>query len=370
MNTPRPVSRCGALLSVGVRGAAAGDPELEADLEVCAAAGVGSVVLFDVDVPRYRAALAAGAPDDEARAAAERNVRSPSQVEALCRYLRSRLGAELVILVDQEGGNVARLRPERGFADCLPSAADFARRPSAEQFDLARRQARTLASVGIDGNLAPVVDLGRRPAGPLAAKGRTFAGDPEAVTRCARIVVEGHRAEGVATCLKHFPGLGSADLDSHVARPRLGPDYDPDLELAPYRAFVTSTSGPDMIMAAHVIWPALDPDRPASASSAALTGILRDQWGFRGVVATDSLDMGGAGAEGSVPAAVASLVAGADLLMDAVNLGGPAEGVPHPALKLAEALTDAVESGALEGGWAEVDRRAHRVRELRRTTGR
>lgn len=367
MSPSNSVQRCGALLSVGVRGAVAGDARLEEDLDVCASAGVGSVVLFDVDVPRYRAALEAGADDDEARRSAERNVRSPEQLRALCRHLRERLGEHLVVLVDQEGGAVARLRPERGFADCLPSARAFAAKSSETRFELARRQAALLARLGIDGNLAPVVDLAVRPNGPLAAKGRTFAAGPDLVIEAARDVIEAHASEGVATCLKHFPGLGSADLDSHLARPVLGPEYAPELELAPYRALISGDHPPEMIMAAHVVWPALDPARPASASKAALTDLLRREWGYRGVIATDSLDMGGAGAGGSVPAAVASLVAGADLLMDAVNLDGPADGLAHPALELAAALADAVESGACEGGWPEVDRRAARVRGLRRS---
>lgn len=365
MSSSDPAVRAGALLSVGVRGAVPGDPRLESDLDVCAAVGVGSVVLFDVDVPRYRALLAQGAAPDDARRLATRNVESPDQVAALCAHLRARLGDGLVILVDQEGGAVARLRPERGFGATLPSAAAFARLSPAERVAASRRQARELAELGFDGNLAPVVDLAVRADGPLARKERTFDADPRVVAACARDLVAGHRAEGLVTCLKHFPGLGSPELDTHLARPVLGDAYDPDRELHPYRALLADPEPPEMVMASHAVWAAVDPDRPSSASPAVLGGVLRGELGFRGVIATDSLDMGGAG-EGSVPAAVDALVAGADLLMDAVNLDGPPEGVDHPARALAEALVEAVESGALEGGWPEVDRRAARVRGLRR----
>jgi beta-N-acetylhexosaminidase len=344
-----------------------GDPQLETDLDVCAGAGVGSVVLFDVDVPRFRALVDAGMDSDDARWAAARNVRSPGQVEALCGYLRERLGPELVILVDQEGGRVSRLRAERGFRHTLPSAAEFARLGASERRDAARRQARELADLGIDGNLAPVVDLGLRPEGPLSSKGRTFSPDPDVVIACARDVLTAHRAEGLATCLKHFPGLGSADLDTHQARPVLGAAFDPDVELAPYRVLLGDPAPPDMVMAAHAVWAAVDPERTASTSPVVLGSILRGDLGFEGVIATDSLDMAGAGAGGSVPAAVDALIAGADLLMDAVNLGGPAEGLPHPARALAEALAEVVAAGALAGGWDEIDRRAARVRGLRRT---
>lgn len=365
MTSSDPVVRAGALLSVGFRGAVPGDPRLEADLDVCAAAGVGSVVLFDVDVPRYRALLTEGRAPDEARWDATRNVHSPDQVRTLCDYLRQRLGDDLVILVDQEGGTVARLRAERGFRAPLPSATDFARLGPAERIAAARRQARELADLGFDGNLAPVVDLARRPDGPLAARGRTFGTDPDTVVACARDVIAGHRAEGLATCLKHFPGLGSARLDSHHARPVLGDAFDPELELAPYRALLDDAAPPEMVMASHAVWATVDAERPASASAAVLNGVLRGALGFEGVVATDSLDMAGAGA-GSVEAAVDALLAGADLLMDAVNLGGPEEGVDHPARALAEALAEAVASGRLDGGWDEIDRRTARIRGLRR----
>jgi beta-N-acetylhexosaminidase len=368
MSTNDPLARCGALLSVGVRGTAAGDARLEADLDLCAAVGVGSVVLFDIDVPRFRAAKAEGAEDREARLAAERNVQSPQQLRALCAHLRHRLGDHLLILIDQEGGAVARLRPERGFEACLPSAAIFATWTPWQRREAARRQAREIAGLGIDGNLAPVVDLGVRPDGPLVLKGRTFGAHAEAVVECARDVIRAHHEEGVVTCLKHFPGLGSATLDTHLALPVLGEEFDAHSELAPYRALLGGVDAPAMVMAAHAVWTDIDAARPASASYAVLTGVLRGELGFTGVIATDSLDMAGAAPDGGGPvrAAVASMCAGADLLMDAVNLGGPPEGRLHPAGQLAAALAEAVESGAVEGGFEEVDRRAARVRSLRR----
>lgn len=350
---------------MGVRGAVPGDARLEADLDLCASVGVGSIVLFDVDMPRYRALRAVGMGPDDARRAAVRNVESPDQLHTLCAHLRERLGDGVVILVDQEGGQVARLRPERGFAATLPSATAFAALADGARQEAARAQAVELVALGIDGNLAPVVDLGSRPEGPLAAKERTFSADPVAVTDCARAVIEAQRAMGLASCIKHFPGLGSADLDSHHARPVLDEAFDAEVELAPWRALIGDPVPPEMVMASHAVWPAVDREQPVSLSHAALTGVLRGEMGYAGVISTDSLDMAGAGA-GSVEAAVAALQAGADLLMDAVNLGGPAGGIAHPARALAEAVAEAVEQGAVEGGWIEIDRRAERVRALRR----
>lgn len=361
----RNLHRAGALLCVGVRGARAGDPRLESDLDLCASVGVGSVVLFDVDVPRYRALVQEGTAAEEARVAAVRNVVSPAQLRALCAHLRDRLGEEVVILVDQEGGSVARLREERGFRATLPAPTAFAALPPADRRAAVAAQARELAETGFDGNLAPVIDLATHPEGPLAARGRTFAADPDVVVACAREVMEAHRAMGLASCLKHFPGLGSATLDTHHARLVLDETFDAELHLAPWRTLLADARPPEMVMASHAVWPAVDAERPVSLSHAALTGVLRGEMGYEGVIATDSLDMAGAGSD-SVDAAVAALRAGADLLMDAVNLGGPPDGVEHPARRMAEAIVEAVEGGVVEGGWAEVEKRAGRIRALRR----
>lgn len=361
------IRRAGALLAVGLRGALPGDPSLEADLEVCARAGVGAVVLFDVDVPAYRAARRRGLADREARWSAPRNVTGPGQLTTLVGYLRSRLGRDLVVMVDQEGGNVARLGRDRGFSDTLPSAAEFAALSGPEQRALARRQARVLARLGVDVNLAPVVDLAVRGDGPLAGQGRSFGRDPRKVTGCAQIIVEAHRESGIASCLKHFPGLGSVAADTHEALPVLDGTYDATLELAPYRELIQGPRPPEMIMAGHVVWPARDPSRPASRSRAVLTDLLRGELGFEGVVATDSLDMGGAIDGGSaLDVAAEALGAGADAVMYAANLSDADFEGGHPALRLATALARAVDQGAIEGGWREVEARATRLRALRR----
>lgn len=360
------IRRAGALLTVGLRGAMPGDPALEADLDVCAKAGVGGVILFDVDVPAYRAALGRGMAPRDARWAATRNITGPGQLTSLVGYLRSRLGPDLVVMVDQEGGPVSRLRPERGFHGTLPSAARFAALGGSEQRSAARAQAEALASLGIDVNLAPVVDLAVLPDGPLAARERTFGDDPRRVTGCARAILEANRASGVASCLKHFPGLGTVPEDTHEVLPILDGIYDPKRELAPYRELIQGPSPPEMVMAAHLLWPHRDPERPASRSSVALTDVLRDELGFEGVVATDSLDMG-AVLDGTTPegAVVEALTAGADALLYAANLSEHEFADGHPALRLATALARAVDDGALSGGWAEVEARRERIRGLR-----
>jgi beta-N-acetylhexosaminidase len=367
------IQRAGALLAVGLRGAVPGDDHLEADLDVCAEAGVGGVILFDVDVAAFRRAVAAGTPADEARWRAERNVRSPGQLKTLVRYLRSRLGDDLVVMIDQEGGAVARLRAERGFAGTLVSAQEFGRLSGPAQQDAARQQAVALADLGIDVNLAPVVDLERRPEARIAVQQRSFGDDVRRITACAQTVIGAHARAGVGSCLKHFPGLGSVVADTHDdVLPVLRDGFDRALELAPYRELIQGPRPPEMVMAAHVIWAEVDATRPVSRSRAALTDVLRAELGFEGVIATDSLDMGAAlaGGAGVEEVAIESLAAGADLLLHAVNLSDEAFAHGHPALALATAVAEAVDGGVLDGGWSELEQRTARVRALRHKTKR
>lgn len=367
------IQRAGALLAVGLRGAVPGDDHLEADLDVCAEAGVGGVILFDVDVAAFRRAVAAGTPADEARWRAERNVRSPGQLKTLVRYLRSRLGDDLVVMIDQEGGAVARLRAERGFTGTLVSAQEFGRLSGPAQQDAARQQAVALADLGIDVNLAPVVDLTRQPEARIALQQRSFGDDVRRVTACAQTVIGAQARAGVGSCLKHFPGLGSIVADTHDdGLPVLSDGFDRTLELAPYRELIQGPRPPEMVMAAHVSWPEVDAVHPVSRSRAALTDVLRSELGFEGVIATDSLDMGAALADGVTieEAAIESLAAGADLLLHAVNLSDDAFAHGHPALALATAVAQAVDDGALDGGWSELEPRTARVRALRPKTKR
>lgn len=375
--SPSSLMRVGRLLVTGVRGAVPGDPQLEADLDCCARIGVGGILLFDVDVPTWRRAVARGVDPDEARWQAERNIRSPGQLKTLIGYLRERLGADILVLVDQEGGSVARLRPERGFRQALPSAAEFAARSGTEQRTLADRQARELAELGIDVNLAPVIDVGHEPEAVLVGQQRVLGHEPRRVLASAQAVIDAHSAAGVHTCVKHFPGLGSVRRDTHQMQARLDERYDRAAELAPYRELISGPRPPAMVMAAHVIWPEVDPGRVVSQSRAALQGVLRDELGFEGVIATDSLDM--AGADGSSAeqaatrpasdspqvAAVRALEAGADLLIHAANLRDGDFDDGHPIERVARALTAAVEAGRVLGGWGEIDRRAECVHALR-----
>ncbi len=201
-----------------------------------------------------------------------------------------------------------------------------------------RVQAREAIACGIHVTFSPVADVNRDPRNPIIAT-RAFSSDPEASARLVRAFIRGCRTEGLMTAAKHFPGHGNTSRDSHAELPVVPSSLD-DLEafdLAPFRAAVEEEV--DLVMSAHVLYPALDADRPATLSPRILRDLLRGRMGFEGAVVTDSLLMGAirdthknAGRQ-----AAALLRAGVDILLD----------VPDP-LAAAAGIAKAVESGRLD----------------------
>jgi len=166
-------------------------------------------------------------------------------------------------------------------------------------------------SVGVV--LAPVMDVRSLPGNPITGT-RCFSDDPDLVVRLGLAFVEGVQEEGVIACAKHYPGHGDTERDSHVARPRVGADRGTleRRELVPFRE--AARAGVGMMMTAHAVYEALDPDAPATFSERILTGILRDEWDYAGLLVTDSLEMEGAKGRPGGPE-VGALRAGVDLLL-------------------------------------------------------
>jgi beta-N-acetylhexosaminidase len=310
----------GRLVMVGFRGTSvAGVGSLAGQIR---SGEVGGVVLFDTD------RAAGGIAGATSELGPERNVVSAAQVRDLVHGLKAlarRSSDEpLLVAVDQEGGRVARFSERHGFPPTSGARelglADDPARTRAEADSIAA----TLATLGIDLNLAPVVDLDRNPdVPPIGAAGRSFSADPAVVVRHARAFVEGHRRRGVRTVLKHFPGHGSAAADSHRSLADVTGTWSPD-ELIPYRTLIAEGLA-DAVMTAHVVHRGLDPHWPAPLSPAVVGGILRGQLGFGGVVLTDDLQMGAVAGEHGPHLEVAirqALLAGADMLLFANNSPG------------------------------------------------
>lgn len=217
-----------------------------------------------------------------------RNVQSAKQVAELTAELKSVAKRPLIVAVDQEGGRVMRLR--EGFTS-VPAMRAVGQ---ANDVELARGVGRLLArelrAVNIDVDFAPVLDVDTNPANPVIAH-RSLGPTPDLVSRLGVAIIEGMQAEGVAACGKHFPGHGDTSQDSHLHLPRLPHALKrlEEIELVPFKAAVRA--GVAMIMTAHVVFEPIDPTLPATMSHPVLTGVLRNQLGFDGVVISDGLEM-------------------------------------------------------------------------------
>jgi len=216
-----------------------------------------------------------------------KNVENEPQLRALCHDLRRVMGPHALIAIDHEGGAILRTPfwPAPPSAMALGAADD----PALTR-DVHHALARQLRSVGINWNFAPVMDVNVQSENPVIGV-RAFGADPALVTRHALAAVDGQTAEGVASCVKHFPGHGDTRQDSHLALPRVERSREEleTTEFAPFRA--AAQAGVPAFMTAHIVYPALDAQHPATLSRAILTGLLRAEWGYDGVIVTDSMGM-------------------------------------------------------------------------------
>lgn len=258
-----------------------------------------------------------------------RNITSPQQLQALTASLRALSATPLFIAVDQEGGNVCRLREQYGFpATVTAQYLGTLNNPVVTRI-CADSIGATLAENGININFAPVVDLNVNPDSPAIGRlERSFSADPAIVSNHARIFVETHDKRRVATCFKHFPGHGSAMNDSHLGFVDVTNTWT-EVEQEPYRTLI-SEGNARMVMTAHVFNRTIDPDLPATLSKPFITGMLREKLGFDGVVVTDDLQMQGLTQLFDYPTIVEkSIMAGVDIILVSNNLDYNPEVVPE-----------------------------------------
>jgi len=243
------------------------------------------------------------------------NLENPEQIFLFCRALWERRQADLppFIAIDQEGGRVHRL-PEP-FTHFPPAAAVGRARRADLAYRVGLATARELAAVGINLDFAPVLDVLSNPRNPVIGD-RSFGSDPDQVATMGWQVVEGLRSGGVIPCGKHFPGHGDTSKDSHLELPVVEKTIDSvrAVELVPFAHACQSAI--ESLMTAHVLFPALDRARPATLSHAIMTGLLRRELNYDGVVFTDDLEMKAISAHyGLGEAAVLAVEAGADVLL-------------------------------------------------------
>ncbi|MGH3815831.1 MAG: glycoside hydrolase family 3 protein [Pseudonocardiaceae bacterium] len=340
--------KIGQMMLVGFRGTSVGDAGPV--VEQIRAGQVGGVVLFDVDV-------LTGEP--------VRNVRSPDQVHALVDGLQRVAGGSLLVAVDHEGGRVTRLKERYGFPATL-SQHESARRGVAVTREQAAQTARTLSHVGINVNLAPVVDLNVNPESPaIGALDRSFSADAQVVSEHARAVIDGHHEQGVLTAVKHFPGHGSAIADSHRGFVDVSGTWS-EAELNPYRALI-GNGMVDMVMTAHVFNRNIDPEWPATLSPSTITGLLRQRLGFNGVVVADDMQMGAVAEHYGMETALRqAIVAGVDIITFANN--NPRVYQPDIAPRAINIIAAMVEDGTISE--TRIDESVARIRALKQRLSR
>jgi beta-N-acetylhexosaminidase len=220
-----------------------------------------------------------------------RNIEDPTQLLALTSDLRAALGRDAPILIDQEGGRVQRMRPPhwRQWRPALEQMAQAGPLRAARAMRLrARLIAHELRSVGIDVNCMPLADVARDTTHPIL-KNRLYGTEPDTVIGAGRAVAEGLLAGGVLPVLKHLPGYGLGEVDSHLTLPRVSAPLD-ELKRVDFAAFRPLVDLP-LGMTAHIVYEALGDDLPATLSPA-LIGLIREEIGFEGALMTDDLSMG------------------------------------------------------------------------------
>lgn len=284
----------------------------------------------------------------------DRNYTDPNTLRALCGELHElNSDAPLLIALDHEGGRVHRL------------AAPFTHFPPASRigrtgeprlaFEVGAALGHELRSVGVDIDLAPVLDVLSNPDNSVIGD-RAYGSDPRRVTEFGCKLAAGLRSAGVLSCGKHFPGHGATLLDSHAVLPydERGRDRLATLDLPPFEAAITQ--GIDLIMTAHVVYPAYDPDRPASLSPVIMNDLLRTRLGFDGVIVSDDLEMGAIAQTRRLDDAVVQAVtAGADMLLVCHSL--------ERARQARDACLQAIEAGVLsEARLREAHERVQRLK--------
>lgn len=283
------------------------------------------------------------------------SVGSPLEVATKLNVLQRRSKLPLLVAADLEWGTGMRLRGGTTFPVAMALGATGR---ELDAYELGRITALEARAVGIHMSFSPVADVNNNPANPVINT-RSFGEDPEAAARLAAAYVRGASEHGLLTAVKHFPGHGDTDIDSHIALPVVSACWDrlDTLELIPFRAAIEA--GVNAVMTAHVALPCIDEDKtlPATLSRTVMRSILRDSLRFEGLAITDALRMGAIVQQYGVgESAVRAFLAGSDVLL-----------APADVREAYEAMVAAVETGRVSR--ERLDQSVRRILELKREAG-
>jgi len=285
------------------------------------------------------------------------NITDKEQLRDLCREIQELVmqetGQPAFIAIDQEGGAVSRLT---GDATRVPGAMALASTGDPENaYRAGKLTGLELRALGVNFNLAPVLDVNSNDANPVIGV-RSYGEKPETVSRFALPMMRGLHDGGTISCGKHFPGHGDTSVDSHLALPVVDKTMEElrSIELAPFQDAVEA--GIPAIMSSHIVFPQLDPSKPATLSRKILTELLRDEMGYQGLIMTDCMEMKAIQhTVGTVQGTVEAMKAGIDLVL-----------ISHTA-STAAASAEAIRQAVLAGEFdqAEWDRSLERIAALK-----
>lgn len=294
--------KIGEMLILGFRGLEVNDSsKIVQDINKY---NIGGIIVFDYDVPSKTWS---------------RNIESPEQTKKLVSDIKSLTNENLFIAVDSEGGYVNRLKTKYGFIN-IESALKMGEGEASETFTQVSQLGAELKDLGFNLNFAPVVDVNINPDNPVIGYlERSFSDDPIKVYEHASSFIDAMHEYNITTAIKHFPGHGSSQDDSHLGLVDVTSTYNKEIELLPYKELIASNKL-DMIMTAHVMNTNIDNDNPATLSSIFLQDILRNELGYNGIIVSDDMQMGAIVDNfGQEEAIIKAINAGCDLLIFSNN---------------------------------------------------
>ena len=337
-------SKIGQMLMVGFRGLSITnhyDPVMQ-DIRD---RHIGGVILFVRDVPQQQPV---------------RNIQSPAQVRNLVTALQAYAEIPLLIGIDYEGGIINRLKEQYGFPPTVSHQYLGTQNNRSLTYQYASQMARTLATMGVNLNFAPVVDLNVNPHNPIIGqKERSFSANPTVVSDQAFEFIKAHHQQGVLCTLKHFPGHGSSTNDSHLGLVDVTDSWS-EQELIPYKTLIP-TGQVDAVMTGHIFNKHLDNHYPATLSKPIITGMLRQKLNYSGVVFSDDLQMKAITHHYGLKTAVQKAIeAGVDIILIGNNLDIFIENI---ATQVADIIKQLVTDGTISP--ARIDESYQRIQSLK-----
>lgn len=297
------------------------------------------------------------------------NIQSPTQIMLLNQELQEFAAIPLMLATDQEGGRVARLRATNGFKDTNSAHQTGAIWNSVDSTRAqAQRMAQWFVEVGLNVNLAPVVDVNVNTSSPAIGRlNRSYSWDPEKVTAHALVFIEAFSEKSIITALKHFPGHGSATTDSHLGFTNITTTWQP-YEMDPFTDIIAANSS-DMIMPGHLVHWDFDLARPISLSELAVQKLLREEMGYEGVIISDELFMRGVTDMFTLDEIIVNAInSGSDIMLFNTNMcAGPCGKSSATAISLVKYVQDVVEQkvGTGEISQARIDASYARIMALK-----